>query len=1500
MKEYLFLVENATMVEAYADIFNIIASFFSSPLYLEIIKIIFLIGGFTTFLTMIFSMLKMDLNLQKQVAGPFKRGSILLGYLLIVTALFITTFTTDKVNMVIKTNQLPVYCTKLDRSNQPNINGNTPISGTVVGNVPWLWAWIMTSINDVGHSLTNFANIAFGSETANNTRANYVDFLQASSGILSTKLSDFSSDLQNTGLDTSLESALMIIQRDCVLMPASKTSYLMSQDDLNNLVGTTGDIYRTLDNYISYGNLISYKNPTDKQGVVKATNFQVDGVEPKNFLARINGDFLTCGRLWDGIKTFIQNLDNNQSAVCKKDLYKVLNGSNMSVFTGRTELPPTPETSNIILQAAMMNQVINNKSTLPAEIQYASGKSMAQIAINSAGTGFYMAKMMPYLQMTLRAILYAFIPFVFLVIILPGGIRVLASFIKTLLWVELWMPVAALLNMFIMTQISEKFAVAYQTQGLNAFNAYSVYSDAFMMAGVAGYLYAAIPAITWMILTGSAAMIGNITSGLVSQVSSNFESKTINQDMQKIQTSRTFNRERLEKGQEIMSLAEQEKMASGMSGIVEAGSMDVRSEVGDEQLSRSSYGTEKRDILEGIGKEISLKDKATQAAMVAESQMNIESKREELKAKGVGLDKNLKNSDFDFLSKIHGEKTKVDFLTATEIQKNITVSQRIEANNNIKLKEIGEALGVFDALHAQLSGAGIGSKKLLNDLKNKNPEAILEASRLMSPVGMYGKGATDSISDLERGFLNMSSISLEDDARKRASNTFAEIAKNTAFMDNKDAWEAYKKTDVFWSKNIQELQKIIDDPDSSEQSKRVARSIMGMMIGKEMSTYISSINTSGKYKAYKEIYEETKSYDFIEKGITTKLAKGAALHTLAFGENGSFQDGVDYFVNMEMLRQANQLIAFAYATGGAALGRYVAKQVKESLKDSKFNKKIKDKAKNFKNFAEMKARNAAVSFAIRHPNAAIASVRMLDSTKTRLMKYYDKLPGGRKVKAVIGGVGGVYVAYEYGGLDNALNALGNAAYGQANKWATVTINGETKLVSLSENFENIFYSIGESVAGDWVSVENAFGFKLDTTSDQYYEWAVKNLTNHLSSDILYGGIGFSSMDYLVQGQTWSKKLDYELSVGRRTIKEKFLNDKEYVAITDDMLRFADMNFSQGIGSSMVEKTLTSKIGTYGLGIGDFVNMSTHSDIWNNKNDVDRAITILTNGGLTTDYHYQEYFKILELKGGYNGSENMSLKSILKTINDSGENALSSASFTSLKTSADIDRFIATLSEIATNSDDYEVSMEAAKLIQTTVSYAEKVSNGEDVGLHLSDGQRSAWEISDIQVFIDEKQKGESLEESIYAYADYSKEQRKSRETANLNYLLNPDDTSFGSDKHLKKFVDEGDVILNAVTQGVPLTEEAGEKFMELHGYGTEFFSDGSILTKRYSYTDSSRNNNYTLITSNGEVIDTFERPKGVKTIQSYMNNDARNPYYQRKMEEIYGDGRMWHGGIERD
>ena len=586
---YAFIVDNPSMVDAYFNIFNAMASFFQSNDYLELLKVVFLLGGLTVFFT----------GVMKVYQGGDAKGSLgeFVKYMILGTALLTIIFS-HKSQMIIKTNNLPSFCPSGPTSSTSIISSTPTTTGVVVGNIPEVLAWTFSLINEVGRETTRLATMGFTAVDANLTtytnRSDYASYLQGVGSVLGKTLNDYNTKFNDSN-NISLQQGLESIFRDCIAAPAANSG------DEGMAVMTaftnTGNLRQTLTDYMTTGNVNVYKNPTDIATInTLVTSYKSGGKAPKDFLTTVNGSTYACSQVHNVVETLFNTLMTKDDLVCSKNLKDYWNPETMAIFTGDKTINTVTQAKTIALQAALANEVMDSKNNIaPAELSFASGKSTAEFVTNSLGTGYYMAQMLPYLQMGMRAVMYAFFPFVFIVILLPGGMKVLVSYLQTLIWIELWSPTAAVLNMFLSIMATDKFADMYNTEGFNGAQGLATFSDSAMLASVAGYLYASVPALTWLILKGSGQMLGNITGAIGSRMAANLNSDSIIKDKKQLESLSKANEDRKSKGQQMISLAEMDSLNAKHEAWTEAGNFQAKNETMNKAYN-AGYGKQMLDV----------------------------------------------------------------------------------------------------------------------------------------------------------------------------------------------------------------------------------------------------------------------------------------------------------------------------------------------------------------------------------------------------------------------------------------------------------------------------------------------------------------------------------------------------------------------------------------------------------------------------------------------------------------------------------------------------------------------------------------------------------------------------------------------------------------------------------------------------------------------------------------------------------------------------------------
>lgn len=505
---FVFYADNSNMIDVYWNIFNAIAAIIKNQSYLDLLKLTFLIGGFIAY------------GLAVAKTASEKNPSSLkyfAGYIFTVTILLILFLgKTSDVVLLKKPSKQP-YC---DAVSIPI--GEHKTAGAVVSGVPQLLAFIFTSANSVGYEMEKKFKSAFR-ELPNTVNAiSPVDDILGIKKILEYSGNKLFIPVRIDGEERNMKLTDLFgtILTQCVIIPAS--SDYQSGPTIISTFEKTGNPNRTLIDFVKNGNLNFYKNPTAPAEPV-LNNVRLNGnTVPSQKIATLFGTTYTCGHLINEYEQGVQNILNSGAISCDSELLDTMNDSTIRLLTGGSVVPNRAIAEQIALNTGLLTQVMSSKRNVSiGDIPYTAGYTIAETAVKNYGQGIFLMNVLPYVQAGLRAIIYAFFPFVFVMVILPGGLKVLASYIKTIIWVELWTPLMIIMGMFLSFASAQKFNEFYNEQGFNVFNGFQVFSDTLAYAGVAGYLYAMIPGIAWFIINGTMDLVGRLTTRMAVRFKTN-------------------------------------------------------------------------------------------------------------------------------------------------------------------------------------------------------------------------------------------------------------------------------------------------------------------------------------------------------------------------------------------------------------------------------------------------------------------------------------------------------------------------------------------------------------------------------------------------------------------------------------------------------------------------------------------------------------------------------------------------------------------------------------------------------------------------------------------------------------------------------------------------------------------------------------------------------------------------------------------------------------------
>ena len=564
-QDYVFWVETPEMVKAYENVFTAIKSIFGSTDYLELLKLLFLVGGFFTLAAGVFKGFANNMN--GVVSGYIK-------YILIGTALLVLIFSsTSKITIMAENND--VYCTSA-----PVVPGIAVVDG-----FPTILGAGFNFVNKLGILMLDIVEEVYTqpSDSLSMRKGGYNHSIRDAMAVLNFRIS---MDTTNSVPDLSISIRNFIAQ--CITVPFSGKGSV----GLSKLVQLK-----------SSANLFAYFDD-----LYINTNPSIGGIKARDYTMDFGGGVFTCGDFYDKIRPGL--LEYKINSTC----FSEIDEGALSLIVGGGGMPPSSTFSDVALQAGLVSELEGSLTEMGigvSGIGYATGKSRAEAVQTYLAQGQYMAGILPVLQMTLRAIVFAFFPFVFIMAFLPGGLSVLKNYTQSLIWIELWTPVAGILNMFLNANVSNEVGSIYGGTGLTLMSSLDMLSTTATISGIAGYLYAFVPGISWAIISGTSYMLESMGRDMAVFMQKNIQTKTMNLDAKSIAKTREasvragkdlsmaemLHYEAIQSGRmEGAKLAEQ--MKGGMDTVSDIETMNETKNVEEYKLLSNSSGLE----AEGIGK----------------------------------------------------------------------------------------------------------------------------------------------------------------------------------------------------------------------------------------------------------------------------------------------------------------------------------------------------------------------------------------------------------------------------------------------------------------------------------------------------------------------------------------------------------------------------------------------------------------------------------------------------------------------------------------------------------------------------------------------------------------------------------------------------------------------------------------------------------------------------------------------------------------------------------
>jgi conjugal transfer mating pair stabilization protein TraG len=175
---------------------------------------------------------------------------------------------------------------------------------------------------------------------------------------------------------------------------------------------------------------------------------------------------------------------------------------------------------NILRQEMMVNAIED------ARTSYAVAKSTIQQRSWHHITGELASNMLVTMKIVLEALTYSSFIFVAIMVMLPGGINILGKYFGILMWLQLWAPLYAILNMVLATAARYKTQTMLGGDGLTMLNSVGIAGLHADIEAIAAMCSASIPFISYALLQGGVGSFMHLAGTMTNAMSGSAQSSS--------------------------------------------------------------------------------------------------------------------------------------------------------------------------------------------------------------------------------------------------------------------------------------------------------------------------------------------------------------------------------------------------------------------------------------------------------------------------------------------------------------------------------------------------------------------------------------------------------------------------------------------------------------------------------------------------------------------------------------------------------------------------------------------------------------------------------------------------------------------------------------------------------------------------------------------------------------------------------------------------------------
>jgi|GEM_PF-6199801 len=193
--------------------------------------------------------------------------------------------------------------------------------------------------------------------------------------------------------------------------------------------------------------------------------------------------------------------------------------SSMAFFTGESLT-----TYNAMTQSAVVKTAIRSLSGSLANGREEYNQFMAELGIakfeqQGEVISRVAMKLIPIFRNVMEILMIATLPIVFLLFLLPNGYKLIWEYILSLIWLQLWNPILAVMQMVMnLSAVMEASAAGKVTEiggfTIHSFGYWGDFSNSYL--AVAGYMMISVPMLAHLVLRGGKFMGAQLGQGLAS------------------------------------------------------------------------------------------------------------------------------------------------------------------------------------------------------------------------------------------------------------------------------------------------------------------------------------------------------------------------------------------------------------------------------------------------------------------------------------------------------------------------------------------------------------------------------------------------------------------------------------------------------------------------------------------------------------------------------------------------------------------------------------------------------------------------------------------------------------------------------------------------------------------------------------------------------------------------------------------------------------------------